>query len=145
MKAYADTGFLVKLYLLEPGSPEAVKALAKVPRPVLLSELSQLELRNALNLNVFQKRITPAQASAAWGLFQSDLAAGLFQIPQLSSSALHRQARELSDRHSPKLGTRSLDLLHLAAAQVLGCGQLLTFDARQASAAKAEGLTVKPT
>lgn len=144
MKAYADTGFLVKLYLPEPESPEAVKTLANVSRPVLLSELSQLGLLNALNLNVFQKRIKSAEATAAWALFQADLAAGLFEIPQLSSTALHRQARALSERHSPKLGTRSLDLLHLAAAQVLGCDQLLTFDARQARAAKAEKLTIKP-
>ncbi len=48
----------------------------------------------------------------------------------------------LSASHSATLGTRTLDILHVAAALVLGLADLLTFDTRQAALAKAAGLKV---
>jgi len=44
-----------------------------------------------------------------------------------------------------KLGTRSLDLMHAAAALLLGSETFLSFDERQRKAAKSEGLKVKPS
>jgi hypothetical protein len=52
------------------------------------------------------------------------------------------EAERLSALHSETLGTRSLDILHVAAALVLGSSEFLTFDARQAALAKAAGLKV---
>jgi predicted nucleic acid-binding protein len=57
---------------------------------------------------------------------------------------VERLARQLSDRHTFRFGTRSLDLLQTATAITLGVKEMLTFDERQAKAAKAEGLKVKP-
>ena len=57
---------------------------------------------------------------------------------------LHGRARELSDRHTPTLATRSLDLLHVAAALLLDVKEFYSFDDRQRKAASAEGLKVKP-
>jgi predicted nucleic acid-binding protein len=42
------------------------------------------------------------------------------------------------------LGTRSLDLLHVAAALALEAKVFLSFDDRQRKAAASEGLQVKP-
>jgi predicted nucleic acid-binding protein len=53
------------------------------------------------------------------------------------------EAERLSASHSEKLGTRSLDVLHVAAAVVLGAKEFHTFDTRQAKLAKAAGLKVK--
>jgi predicted nucleic acid-binding protein len=50
------------------------------------------------------------------------------------------EAERLSALHSETLGTRSLDVLHVAAAIVLGLRELLTFDRRQAALARAAGL-----
>ena len=44
----------------------------------------------------------------------------------------------------PTLGTRSLDLLHVAAALVLDTKVFFSFDDRQRKAAASEGLKVKP-
>ncbi len=52
------------------------------------------------------------------------------------------EAERLSARHSEALGTRTLDILHVAAALVLGATQLLTFDDRQAGLARDVGLHV---
>ncbi len=43
-------------------------------------------------------------------------------------------------RHGPRLGVRTLDSLHVAAALQLKAEQFWTFDARQAKLAQAEGL-----
>ena len=54
------------------------------------------------------------------------------------------EALELADRYSARLGTRSLDLMHVSAALLLKTETFLSFDERQRKAAKAEGLKVKP-
>jgi predicted nucleic acid-binding protein len=46
----------------------------------------------------------------------------------------------LSDRHTPRLGTRSLDVLHVATAVTLGMKQFVTYDERQRALAKIVGL-----
>jgi predicted nucleic acid-binding protein len=53
-----------------------------------------------------------------------------------------REAERLSALHSEKLGTRSLDILHVAAALVLGAAEFHSFDGRQAALARAAGLRV---
>lgn len=42
------------------------------------------------------------------------------------------------------LGCRTLDIIHVAAALVLGTKEFVTFDGRQGALAKQAGLTVKP-
>ncbi len=49
-------------------------------------------------------------------------------------------ARRLAQKHTRRLGTRSLDILHVACAAVLGARTFYTFDERQRKLAKAEGL-----
>jgi hypothetical protein len=48
------------------------------------------------------------------------------------------------ERKSASLGTRSLDLMHVAAAMLLEATAFLSFDDRQRKAAAAEGLGVFP-
>ena len=48
----------------------------------------------------------------------------------------------LSTAHSRTLGTRTLDLLHVAAALTLQATEFITCDDRQAKAATKEGLKV---
>jgi len=47
---------------------------------------------------------------------------------------------ELAFRHVGRLGTRTLDTLHVSAALELKADSFLTFDARQAKLAEAVGL-----
>ena len=103
-----------------------------------------LELRNAFNRSLQRQRITTAQRDALWQDVEVDVASGfLVRIP-LDSEELYTKARQLSDRHTPTLGTRSLDLLHIAAALVLGATDFFSFDDRQRKGAASEGMKVKP-
>jgi hypothetical protein len=144
MNAYADTGFIVTLYKEESTSARASALMARLTSPLRLSLLGELEFRNALHLAVFRGELTPHEATLKKRLFQDDLANGIFAIIPVPAFALYSKAAELADRHSARLGTRSLDLMHVAAALLLETDTFFSFDERQRKAAKTEGLKVLP-
>ncbi len=111
--------------------------------PLDLADFHRVELRNAFSLAVFQKRLTLAESQAAWAGIEKDLAAGLLNIQPLPWDKLLAQAEQLAAQHTPTFGSRSLDILHVAAALVLEATDFCTFDFRQASLAKAMGLQVQ--
>ncbi len=142
---YADSGFVVSLYLTTEGtSARARSAVKRAGRPVLLSPLSLLEIRNALNFGINRSEITSDQRDAVLAEIDTQIEAGFFRLVDASQSSIYAKAQELSNKHTPAVATRSLDLLHLAAALLSGARTFLTFDKRQAKAATAEGLLVKP-
>jgi predicted nucleic acid-binding protein len=144
MVAFADTGFIVSLYLEETTSKAADAALGGRREPLPLTPLVALELRNAFNRAVQRGRITAAQRDALWQDVETDIASGFLVPTPVASGLLHDKARQLSDRHTPTLGTRSLDLLHIAAALVLESKIFFSFDDKQRKAADSEGLRIKP-
>ncbi|HEY3855500.1 MAG TPA: type II toxin-antitoxin system VapC family toxin [Verrucomicrobiae bacterium] len=144
MVAFADTGFLASLYLQETTSPQARAAMQAAPVVLPLTPLAILELRNAFNRAVHRQRITTSQRDALWQDIEADIASGFLVVTPVASEELHVKARQLSDSYTPSLGTRSLDLLHIAAAQILAARIFFSFDDRQRKAAAAEGLEVKP-
>ena len=144
MVVFADTGFLASLYLKESTSARARAALQSASGPLPLTPLGLLELRNAFNRAVQRQRITTAERDALWQDVESDIASGFLVPTPVASANLHAQARELSDRYTPTVGTRSLDLLHVVAALLLGAETFFSFDERQRQAAAREGMKVKP-
>jgi predicted nucleic acid-binding protein len=144
MKSYADTGFLVSLYINETTTTAANIAVQVVRHPLPLIPLAYLELRNALLLAAFRKQISEATRQAAWRRVELDIRNGIYLEATVSQLDLHEKAAQLAEKYTGSLGTRTLDLLHLAAANLLGARQLLSFDERQRQAAKREGLKVLP-
>jgi len=74
--------------------------------------------------------------------FRDDIRAGRYRRPLCDHPAIFRKAADLSSAHAIATKCRSLDLLHVAAAAILGCRALATFDTRQAAAAKKAGLAI---
>jgi predicted nucleic acid-binding protein len=144
MNAYADTGFVISLYKAETTSARASEIMCQLDAPVLLSQLGELELRNALQLSIFRGELSMDSATHKKQLFLEDKENGIFSIPPVPASNLFPKAAELAEKYSAHLGTRSLDLMHVAAALLLSAETFLSFDERQRSAAKAEGLNVLP-
>lgn len=144
MKIYADTGFLCSLYSADTLTDKAERIMQRQTSPLAYTWLHQLELRNALRLRVFRKEISTTQRNVSLNLLLADLAEGILEhaSPNLSETII--EAERLSTAYSEKLGTRSLDIMHVAAAVVLGASDFLSFDKRQTSLAKAAGLKVKP-
>lgn len=140
MTSYADTGFLCSLYAPDAHTARAARQMQRQVLPLPMTWLHQLELRNALRLRVFRREITARQRDASLNMMLADVATGVLVgvAPDLGDTML--EAERLSALHSERLGTRSLDVLHVAAAMVLGIPAFLSFDRRQTSLARAAGL-----
>lgn len=142
---YADSGFVVSLYRpTESLSRIARREIKRASTPVLLSPLSLLEIRNALNMAIARDEIGMAERDAVMAEIDRQISTGFFQMAQVSQAAIYARAEELSDRHTPAHFTRSLDLMHVAAALLCKASIFLSTDARQKKVAEAEGLKVRP-
>jgi hypothetical protein len=142
---YADSSFVVAIYRTTEGiSGQARRQIKQAPGPVLLSPLSLLEIRNAFNMAIGRGEIGEAEREAVLADIERQIAAGFFRMADVSQADIYAKARELSDRHTPAMLTRSLDLMHVATALLSKARVFLSTDNRQRLAAKAEGLDVKP-
>jgi predicted nucleic acid-binding protein len=142
VSSYADTSFLCSLYAPDVHTRRVIARMRRQGLPLPFTWLHQLELRNALRLRVFRREITAAQREASLNMMLADLAAGVLAAASPALAAVMIEAERLSAAHSEKLGTRSLDILHVASALVLGSASFLTFDRRQAALARVSGLKV---
>jgi predicted nucleic acid-binding protein len=142
LTAYADTSFLVSLYTPDVNSLEAASRMRRMALPVITTRFGELELANALQLRLFRRELLAANTRAAYAAFHDDVTAGILVIKPMSE-AVYSQARQLAQRWTRTLGSRTLDIIHVASAMALGAEAFHTFDERQRRLAKAEKLTVK--
>jgi predicted nucleic acid-binding protein len=123
VKAYFDSSAIVKLGKLELESQALIDYLDERQPSVLTSVLADVEVRRALD-----RLRTPETES-------TEHLRGFFLID------LSRDVRDLAAKVSPDL--RSLDAVHVATALSIGVDlDFVTYDDRQAAAARAEGLRV---
>jgi len=130
LKIYVDTSFLVSLYSPDANSVAAARTMQASSGDRSVSVFGELEIVNAMGLRVFRKEISATQAQSSLNDFEKDLRAGVFQLRPLPEPVFDR-ARQLSRQTTPKLGTRTADLLHLATALELSADYLYTFDQQQ--------------
>lgn len=142
MTAYADTSFLVSLYTPDVNSLEAASRMRRMALPVITTRFGELELANALQLRLFRRELLAANTRAAYAAFHDDVTAGILVIKPMSEE-VYSQARRLAQRWTRTLGSRTLDIIHVASAMALGAEAFHTFDERQRRLAKAAKLTVK--
>jgi predicted nucleic acid-binding protein len=144
MDAYFDSGIIVKLYVREATSPDAIRLVGAYVAPYWLTQWQALEVKNAIRLKAFRKEITAVEMNQSIAAFEQDIATGRWQHPVYTAATVEQKADELSASHSATLGCRTLDIIHVAAAVVIGAKEFITFDGRQGAMAKQAGLTVKP-
>ncbi len=131
MTLYVDASALVKLYLNEPESDRARKLLASDPAWIS-SAHTVVEVRCAL-----QRALPEPQLGSERDTFAGDWST--VDVVDLDEGTCSRGA-ELAEL----TGVKTLDALHLAAADRADADQLtfVTFDRRQADAARSLGWTV---
>ena len=142
MSAYFDTGVVLKWYVPEPNSDAAQSVRRKFSPPVWLTPLHQVEFNVALRLKVFRQEIQPMQLLRALDFFKGDQQTGIYREAPVDFRTVCERANLLADRFSATLGTRTLDILHVASALELRCTDIVTADERQARLATAAGLKV---
>jgi predicted nucleic acid-binding protein len=142
MSTYADTGFICSVLAPDANTQIALKRMRKQSLPLAWTWLHELEFRNAMRLRVFRKELTQSEADRTIRLILADLANGIFERLDPPLPLILTESERLSAGYSASIGTRSLDILHVGAALVLGVNEFLTFDKRQAALAKSAGLRV---
>jgi predicted nucleic acid-binding protein len=141
LRIYVDTSFLISLYSLDVNSAAAARTMQASRGDHLVSTLGELEAANALELRVFRKEVSAHQAHSSAAAFETDLRDGVFQLQPLTEQAFEK-ARQLSRQNTARLGTRTADLLHVAAALDLRADYLYTFDQQQRKLARTVGMKV---
>jgi predicted nucleic acid-binding protein len=139
LSSYLDASLLTSLYAPDAHSVAAREYLLQAAGPFPLTPFGEAELTNAIELRVFRREITAAQAQAALARLAAHIADAVFHAAPVPA-AVYDVARQLSRRHTATLGTRTLDILHVAAALVLHADSFYTFDRAQAQLARAAGL-----
>ncbi|MFB3921073.1 MAG: type II toxin-antitoxin system VapC family toxin [Terriglobia bacterium] len=138
MSTYADTSFLVSLYIPDRHSPEAERRMASHP-VIWLTPLHVAEWAHAVEQHVFRKMISRSEADRCHQGFQQHRESRLWMEVGMPESAFERCAA-LARSHGARLGLRTLDTLHVASALELGAQHFWTFDERQKRLARAVGL-----
>lgn len=152
MKAWADSGLLVRMLTPEAGTVAVRTALRKLKHPRLFfTPLHELEVVNALRVKfALASREVPArqrpsldrQLGSALARLEAGRSRGVFVEAALDWPSAMAKALELSEQHAARVTPRSFDILHVAGAQELNCDHFLTCDLRQAALARASGLKV---
>jgi hypothetical protein len=144
MSHYADSSFLVSCYVADANTGQAKAYLSSNNVPLIFTALHALEVRNALRLGVFRGLFSATDATAAWSNLQSDLKGGRLVRTVVKWPVAFRVAAGLSERHTATTGTRSLDVLHVAAARLLRVAEFISFDARQRTLAATTSMKIAP-
>ena len=142
LSAYFNSGIITKWHLPEPDSAAALRFRARFKPPAVLTHLHRVEIVTAWHLKVFRREIDLATVVHALGDLEADIESGVWEAPRYDLADVHAQAETLARRHAAISGTRTLDILHVAAAASLGARHFVTGDRRQAALAKAAGLEV---
>ncbi len=154
MSIYADTNFLVRLFLelpdaeasLQPARGRGIDGGAAFP----ITWLHRIEICNAIQLYVFRRdarnRVSPEHGGAVWASFRDELSgAGRLRLAPIATADLEHQFEELSLRHTAKGSFRTYDLLHVASALLLKCDTFWSFDEKASRLAVLEGLKLRRT
>jgi predicted nucleic acid-binding protein len=141
LSAYADASFLFSLYAIDVHSRSAAKLIARAKPPLVISELTHAEFINALRLSVHRRELSADEADELDRIFHEDIKSGLLVVRELGPAECAK-AVELSRKHTPVLGVRTLDVFHVACALTLGAKTFFSFDQRQGKLARAVGLRV---
>ena len=138
---YTDPSALACLYVHQEGrSRQIIAWRAGVAGALQVTHHGRTEVINAICRARFTAELDDDGLAEAITDFEADYFAGrLTQADLLWRAALNRAAA-LSRTHTPTLGTRSADVLHVACALELGLRNFLTFDDRQRKLAAAVGL-----
>jgi predicted nucleic acid-binding protein len=139
---YADPSALLKLYLHQHESAAMNAWRAKQSGPLPVTHHGRVEVINGLCLAAYRGEIMPEALADTLASFDEDFTEGLYRQADLLWRAALNRAADLSRSFSSKLGTRSLDVLHVACALELGLKRFVTFDDRQQKLARAVGLKI---
>lgn len=140
---YIDTSVIVKLYIKEKFSLEASDWIRRNNEAIPLTGFHELELTNAIYLKQFRSEITTEQAQLVLSKFNTHQKEGVYFRPMLNWAEAITLAVDLAQNNTRAIGSRSLDILHVASALAIKADRFLTLDVRQQALAHAANLKIE--
>ena len=137
---YADPSALLKLYRRERESADFAAWRHRVRGALPLTLHGELEIVNAICRYGHGGLLDPETVRAALGSFSEDIELGRYRREDPGWRAVLRRAMDLMRAHTAEVGTRTLDVVHVATALELELKNFVTFDERQAELARRAGL-----
>src|SRR5262249_20901072 len=141
-RTYVDPSALRSLYLHDDRSARFCAWRKRLGGCLPVTRFGRAELVNWVQLAVYRKVIDAHLAGTAIADFQADVRDGRLAVVDVLWRRTLDLAAELSAQHTAALGTRSLDVLHVATALTLEVKRFVSYDDRQAKMAKTVGLRV---
>lgn len=140
---YLDTSFVVSLYTGDVNTTAAITLLRQTQSVRLISSLVEIETVNTFELRIFRKEFSRKEADLCLLNFERDIQSGVLRLQPLPPATFDR-TRMLSRQFTARLGTRAVDVLHVAAALEYGSTGFFSFDVQQRKMALAAGLKLSP-
>ena len=137
---YVDTSVIVKLYIKETYSREASDWISANNEAIPKTIFHELEFTNAIRLKQFRNEMSNREAGIVFQRFNKHEKESIFYRPQINWSDAFTRSLELSKNHTKTIGSRSLDIIHVASALSMGADRFFTFDEKQSQLASAAGL-----
>ena len=141
-RIYVDPSALRRLYVHDDRSRAFCAWRKRVRGSLPITLHGRAEIVNSISLAVFRGALGREDSKGALGDLEDDLSEGRLHLVDLMWRPALLRAAELSRAHTPTLGTRTLDVLHVSSALVLDCRVFVTYDDRQAKLAKVVGLRI---
>jgi predicted nucleic acid-binding protein len=141
-RTYVDPSALRSLYVHDDRSAGFCAWRRRVRGALPITRFGRAEIVNSILLAVHRKLIERDDADAAIAELQDDLREQRLALVDALWRRTLDVALELSAEHTETLGTRTLDVLHVATALTLGMNRFVTYDNRQARLARAAKLRV---
>lgn len=138
MIVYADTSFLISLYVTDVHSTDSRARVLSIST-LWFTPLHSAEWSHAIAQLQFRGKLDVAEVSEMHRQLEADKIRGTWLQIALPEHTFETCAA-LALRYGATLPVRTLDSLHVACALELKAERFWTFDERQAKLARAEGL-----
>ena len=137
---YVDVSALRSAYVHDDRSKRFCGWRSRRRMPLVITRHGRAELTNSILLGVFRGVYDAHAAGAALADLEADLVSGRLELVDPGWRRAFDEACALTRGHTAALGTRTLDVLHVASARILEKRVFVTYDDRQAALARAAGL-----
>lgn len=141
-RTYVDPSALRSLYVHDDRSARFCAWRMRIGGALTITRFGRSEIVNSVFLAVHRGAIDGDDARAALTDLDEDVREGRLTLVDALWRRTLDLAAELSVRHTGALGTRALDVLHVATALTLSKSHFVSYDERQRALAKAAGLRV---
>jgi len=139
-RTYVDPSALRSSYVHDGRSAGFTRFRRRLGGALPVTRFGRSEIVNSILLAVHRGLLSETEASGALADFETDVEEGRIALVDTLWRRTLDLATALSKRHTVRLGTRALDVLHVASALTLETTHFVSYDERQRALAKAAGL-----